>query len=72
MSRMKLAIAAAMKAKKAWDRLPPEQRQKLAETAKAQGAAAARKAAEAARTHGPVVAKRVSDAVERVRKPGDN
>lgn len=67
-SRTRLAMIAAMKAKRAWDRLPPEQRQALADTARKQGALAAQKAGEVARTHGPVIARRLSDAVERARK----
>lgn len=48
--KVKLAFAAAMKAKRAWSRIPPEQRKKIMETAAVQ-----------IRTHGPVVAKKISD-----------
>ena len=68
MSSLKLAIAAALKAKKTWDRIPPEQRRKLVETAKTQGPAIAKKAATATRTHGPVFARRLADAIEKARK----
>jgi hypothetical protein len=67
-SRAKLALIAALKAKRAWDRLPPEQRQALVETARKQGTVAAQKAALTARTHGPVVARRIAEAVEKARK----
>ncbi len=70
-SRTKMAIVAALKAKKAWDRLPPEQRQALLEKARRQGTVAAQKTAATARTHGPVVARRLADALARARKtPG--
>jgi hypothetical protein len=68
MSRVKLAVAAAMKAKKAWDRLPPEQRKKLADTARTQGQIVAKQAVKTARTHGPAVARRIADAIEKARK----
>jgi len=67
-SRIKLAIFAAMKAKSAWDRIPLEHRRKVVETATTQGPVIAKKAAAAARTHGPTVARRVADAVEKARK----
>lgn len=63
-----MAMIAAIKAKRAWDRLPPDQRQALVETARRHGALAAQKAAETARTHGPVIAKRVAEALDRARK----
>jgi acyl-CoA reductase-like NAD-dependent aldehyde dehydrogenase len=70
-SKARMAMIAALKAKKAWDRLPPEQRQAFLETARKQGTVAAQKAAKTARTHGPVVARRLADALERARKaPG--
>ena len=69
MSKVKLAIAAAMKAKKTWDRLPPERKQAILDAAKKQGPAAAKKAAESARTHGPSVARRIAQAIEKARKP---
>jgi len=58
-----------MKAKKTWDRIPPEQRRKVVETAKTQGPAIAKKAAVATRTRGPVLARRVAEAIEKARKP---
>ena len=47
---IKLAFAAAMKARRTWNRIPPEQRRKMIDAAVVQ-----------ARTHGPVVAKKISD-----------
>ncbi len=47
---IKLAFAAAMKARRTWNRIPPEQRKKMLDAAVVQ-----------ARTHGPVVAKKISD-----------
>ena len=47
---IKLAFAAAMKARRTWNRIPPEQRKKMMDAAIVQ-----------ARTHGPVVAKKISD-----------
>lgn len=67
-ARAKLAMVAALKAKRAWDRLPPEQRQALVESARKHGTVAAQKAAETARTHGPVVARRLAEAVDKARK----
>lgn len=78
-SSWKLAIGAAMKAKRAWDRIPPEQRAKALDTAKTQvrthgpavakkAAVGAQKAAEVAATHGPVIARRIADAIEKSRK----
>jgi hypothetical protein len=67
-SRIKLAIAAALKAKAAWERIPPAQRRKLLEQARTQGPVIAKKTASAARTHGPEVARRLSDAIEKARK----
>ena len=65
MSRLKLMLAAAMKAKRTWDRIPPEQRQRVLESAKTtvktQGPIVARKAAETARTHGPIVARKAAE-----------
>jgi acyl-CoA reductase-like NAD-dependent aldehyde dehydrogenase len=62
---MKLAIGLALKAKRAWDRLPPEQRARLLESAKTtvrtQGPVVAKKAATTARTHGPALAKKAAD-----------
>jgi acyl-CoA reductase-like NAD-dependent aldehyde dehydrogenase len=51
--KVKLAFAAALKAKRAWSRIPPEQRKKIVETAAVQ-----------VRTHGPVLAKKISDAAK--------
>jgi acyl-CoA reductase-like NAD-dependent aldehyde dehydrogenase len=69
MGRIKLAIAAAIKAKRTWDRIPPEQRKKIAETAVAtvrtHGPVVAKKVADTAKTQGPVVARKISDVLER-------
>ena len=63
--RIKLAIAAALKAKRTWDRIPLQQRQKIADTAastaKTFGPVVAKKTADTAKTHGPAVAKAVAD-----------
>jgi TRAP-type C4-dicarboxylate transport system substrate-binding protein len=67
-SKARMAMIAALKAKRAWDRLPPEQRQALVESARKHGTVAAQKAADTARTHGPVVARRLAEAVEKARK----
>jgi TRAP-type C4-dicarboxylate transport system substrate-binding protein len=70
--RLKLALAAAVKAKRAWDRLPPEQRAKLLQAARKEGPVVARKAADVARTRAPVVARRLAEAVEKARRaPGE-
>lgn len=72
MSRMKLAFLMALKAKRTWDRLPPEQRARILEgaktTVKTHGPVVAKKAADTARTQGPVLAKRVGDALEKARR----
>ena len=66
--RLKLALAAAMKAKRTWDRIPPEQRRKMVDTAtataKKHGPVVAKKLSDTAKTQGPVVAKKVSDAAK--------
>jgi hypothetical protein len=71
-NRVKLALVFAVKAKRTWDRLPPEHRARIVGGAKTtirtHGPVVAKKAADAARTHGPVVAKHVGTAVDRVRK----
>lgn len=63
--RLKVALAAALKAKRTWDRIPPEQRKKLMETAAVQarthGPVVAKKLSDTAKTHGPVVARKVAD-----------
>ena len=63
--KVKLAIAAAMKAKRAWSRIPPEQRKKILETAAVQvrthGPGLAKKISDTAKAKGPAVAKTVSD-----------
>jgi acyl-CoA reductase-like NAD-dependent aldehyde dehydrogenase len=63
--RLKVAFAAAMKAKRTWERIPPEQRRKMVEsaaaTAKKHGPLVAKKLGDTARTQGPVVAKRLAD-----------
>ena len=65
MIRFKIAIAAAIKAKRTWDRIPPEQRRRIAETTattiRTHGPVVAQKVSDTAKTHGPVVAKKVSD-----------
>lgn len=72
MSRMKLAFLMAVKAKRTWDRLPPEHRARILEgaktTVKTHGPVVAKKAADTARTHGPVLAKRIGAAIENARK----
>jgi molybdenum cofactor biosynthesis enzyme len=72
MARLKLMIAAAMKAKRTWDRIPPAQRQRMLESAKTtvktQGPIVARKAAQTARTQAPIVARRIAQAIEKARK----
>lgn len=72
MSNLKLAIAAAMKAKRAWSRLPPEQRAKILEGAKTtvrtQGPVVAKKAADGAKAYAPVIARRIAQAIEKARK----
>jgi acyl-CoA reductase-like NAD-dependent aldehyde dehydrogenase len=62
---LKLALAAAMKARRTWNRIPPEQRKKLMESAAVQvrthGPVVAKKLSDTAKTHGPVVARRMAD-----------
>jgi acyl-CoA reductase-like NAD-dependent aldehyde dehydrogenase len=62
----KLAWAAALKAKRTWDRLPPEQRAKLLDSTtrvvKVHGPVVARKASATARKHGPALAEKTSTA----------
>jgi len=71
-SRVKLMVAAAMKAKQAWDRVPPEKRRQLLDqataTLKTHGPAVAKKAAKTARVQGPAVARRLAEALEKARK----
>ena len=62
-------ITAALKAKRAWDRLPPEQRKRLLEQAGKQAKEHGPTVARAVRDQAPVVAKRVQDAVRNTRKP---
>jgi hypothetical protein len=50
-------IALAYKARRGWQRIPPEQRQKLIANA-----------GKHARKHGPVVAKRIGTVLQRARK----
>ena len=63
-SSWKIAWAAALKAKRTWEKLPKEQRQKLLDgakrTATKQGPVVARKATETARRHGPIIAERTA------------
>jgi len=61
----KLAVAAAMKAKRTWERLPPEQRAKILTGAKTQGPVVAKKATDAARQHGPVVAQKAAETAQK-------
>jgi acyl-CoA reductase-like NAD-dependent aldehyde dehydrogenase len=69
--QLKLAFAAAMKAKRAWDRLPPEQRQRIIEgtktTVRTQGPVVAKKVAATAKTHGEPLARRLAKAVQAAR-----
>ncbi len=72
----KLALSAALKAKRTWDRLPPEQKARILEGAKTtvrtHGPVVAKKAADTARTQGPVVAQKTAEttqqAVETIRR----
>ena len=68
-SKWKLAMAAAMKAKRSWERLPPEQRQKIVDGAKTtvttKGPIVAKKAADTARTHGPVIAQKAAETAQK-------
>lgn len=50
-------VFVAMKARRGWKRIPPEQRRRLLENAQ-----------RSVRTHGPVVARRVGTAVRQARK----
>lgn len=72
MSKIKLMILAAKTAKTTWDRIPPQHRQRVVESAKTtvktQGPIVAKKAADTARTHGPLVARRIGEAVAKARK----
>ncbi len=65
----KVAWVAALKAKRAWERLPPEQRAKLLDSAtravRTQGPTAARKASESARKHGPALADKTATTAAR-------
>jgi hypothetical protein len=71
-NRVKLAIALAVKAKRTWDRLPPEHRERILSgtktTIRSYGPVVAKKAADTARTQGPVLARHVGKAVDRARK----
>jgi hypothetical protein len=71
-NRVKLAFLLAVKAKRTWDRIPPEQRAQILEGAKTtvrtHGPVVAKKAADTAKVHGPKVARRVGDAIQKVRK----
>ena len=62
---IKLAFAAAMKARRTWNRIPPEQRKKMLDAAVVQarthGPVVAKKISETAKTQGPVVAKKMAD-----------
>ena len=65
MNRVKLALLLAMKAKRTWDRVPPEQRKKMLDTATEQarkhGPAVAKAVAGTARSRGPAIAKKLGD-----------
>jgi acyl-CoA reductase-like NAD-dependent aldehyde dehydrogenase len=69
MSRVKLLMAAAMKAKRSWERIPPEQRQRMLQGAKTtvqtKGPIVARKAADTARAHGPTIARAAADTAQK-------
>ncbi len=62
---IKLAFAAAMKARRTWNRIPPEQRKKMLDAAVVQarthGPVVAKKLSDTAKTQGPVVAKKMAD-----------
>ena len=68
-SRWKLAMAAAMKAKRSWERIPPEQRRRILDGAKTtvqtKGPIVAQKAADTAKTHGPVIAQRAAETAQK-------
>lgn len=72
MSRVKLALLLAVKAKRTWDRIPPEQRAQIfygaKTTVRTHGPVVAKRAADTAKLHGPKVARRVGDAVQKARK----
>ncbi|MEZ5101022.1 MAG: hypothetical protein R3C15_14750 [Thermoleophilia bacterium] len=65
MSAWKL-VTTALKARETWQRLPPEQRERLVagatSTLKSQGPVVAKAAADAARAHGPTVARAAAGA----------
>jgi hypothetical protein len=64
----KLALSAALKAKRSWDRLPPEQKARILAgtktTVKTHGPVVAKKAADTARTQGPVVAQKAAETAQ--------
>jgi acyl-CoA reductase-like NAD-dependent aldehyde dehydrogenase len=64
----KIALSAALKAKRRWDRLPPEQKARILEatktTVKTHGPVVAKKAADTARTQGPVVAQKAAETAQ--------
>jgi acyl-CoA reductase-like NAD-dependent aldehyde dehydrogenase len=72
MSKLKLAMLAAMKAKRTWDRLPPEQRERIMgaaqTTVRTHGPMMAKKVADTAKAQAPVVRQRVTEAIGRARK----
>lgn len=72
MPNLRAALVAAVKAKRAWERLPPEQRKKIVDSAAAavrkHGPVVAKKVADTAREQGPVVARRLAEAIERARR----
>jgi acyl-CoA reductase-like NAD-dependent aldehyde dehydrogenase len=65
---LKIAIAAAMKARRTWNRIPPEQRKKMVDAAvvqaKTHGPVVAKKMADTAKTHGPTVAKAMANSAK--------
>jgi hypothetical protein len=65
----KLALSAALKAKRTWDRLPPEQRAKILAgaqtTVKTKGPVVAKKATDVARQHGPAVAQKAAETAQK-------
>jgi acyl-CoA reductase-like NAD-dependent aldehyde dehydrogenase len=62
-------ITAALKAKRTWDRLPPEHRRRILEQAGKQAKQHGPTVAKTVRDQGPAVAKRLQDAMRNSRKP---
>lgn len=62
-------FTAALKAKRAWDRLPPEHRRQILEQAGKQAKQHGPTVAKAMRDQAPAVAKRLQEAMRNTRKP---